>query len=43
MAADSGNNAGNNSFSASASVLHDELLLHNDNHHVKTKEAEVKR
>lgn len=43
IAADSGNNAGNNSFSASASVLHDELLLHNDTHHVKTQEAEVKR
>jgi membrane fusion protein, heavy metal efflux system len=38
IAADSGNN----SFSASASALDNELLLHNDNHHVKTQEAEVK-
>ena len=42
IAADSGNNAGNNSFSASASALDNERLLHNDNHHVKTQEAEVK-
>ncbi|MBW3584442.1 MAG: efflux RND transporter periplasmic adaptor subunit [Cyanobacteria bacterium 0813] len=42
LAADSGNNAGNNSFSASASALDNELLLHNDNHHVKNQEAEVK-
>ncbi|MEG4851249.1 efflux RND transporter periplasmic adaptor subunit [Microcoleus sp. B5-D4] len=42
IAADSGNNAGNNSFSASASALDNELLLHNNNHHVKTQEAEVK-
>ncbi|UNU27430.1 efflux RND transporter periplasmic adaptor subunit [Microcoleus vaginatus HSN003] len=42
IAADSGNNAGNNSFSASASALDNELLLHNDKHHVKTQEAEVK-
>ncbi|MEG4100214.1 efflux RND transporter periplasmic adaptor subunit, partial [Microcoleus sp. Pol17C6] len=42
IAADSGNNAGNNSFSSSASALDNELLLHNDNHHVKTQETEVK-
>lgn len=42
IAADSGNNAGNNSFSASASALDNELVLHNDNHHVKNQEAEVK-
>jgi len=43
IAADSGNNAANNGFSASASALDNELLLHNDNHHVKTQEAEVNR
>ncbi len=32
----------NNDFSASEPVLNDELLLHNDNHHVKAKESEVK-
>jgi RND family efflux transporter MFP subunit len=42
IAADSGNNAANNGFSPSASALDNELLLHNDNHHVKTQEAEVK-
>ena len=42
LAADSGNNAGNNSFSDSASPLHNELLLHNNNHHVKAQETEVK-
>ena len=42
LAAASENNAGNNSFSASEPVLNDELLLHNDNHHVKTQEVEVK-
>ena len=42
IAADSGNNAANNGFSASAPALDNELLLHNDNHHVKTQEAEVK-
>ncbi|MEG3985649.1 efflux RND transporter periplasmic adaptor subunit [Microcoleus sp. S28C3] len=42
IAADSGNYAANNSFSASAPTLQNELLLHNDNHHVKTQEAEVK-
>ncbi|EGK86188.1 efflux RND transporter periplasmic adaptor subunit [Microcoleus vaginatus PCC 9802] len=42
IAADSGNNAGNNSFSASASALDNQLLLHNDKPHVKTQEAEVK-
>ncbi|MEG4004930.1 hypothetical protein QUA23_02225, partial [Microcoleus sp. Pol1C5] len=41
IAADSGNNAGNNSFSGSALALDNELLLHNDNHHVKNQEAEV--
>jgi hypothetical protein len=41
IAADSGNNAANNGFSPSASALDNELLLHNDNHHVKTPEAEV--
>ncbi|MEG3929275.1 MULTISPECIES: efflux RND transporter periplasmic adaptor subunit [unclassified Microcoleus] len=43
IAADSGNNTANNGFSASASALDNELLLHNDNHHVKTQEAEVNR
>ncbi|MEG4006228.1 hypothetical protein QUA23_09040, partial [Microcoleus sp. Pol1C5] len=42
IAADSGNNTRNNSFSASAPALENELLLHNDNHHVKTQEGEVK-
>ncbi|HSF73125.1 MAG TPA: efflux RND transporter periplasmic adaptor subunit [Microcoleus sp.] len=42
IAADSGNNAANNGFSASTSTWDDELLLHNDNHHVKTQEAEIK-
>ena len=42
LAAASENNAGNNSFSASEPILNDELLLHNDNHHVKTQETEVK-
>ncbi|MEG4579868.1 efflux RND transporter periplasmic adaptor subunit [Microcoleus sp. MON1_C5] len=42
IAADSGNNATNNGFSASTSTWDDELLLHNDNHHVKTQEAEAK-
>ena len=32
----------NNGFSVSAPMLNDELLLHNDNHHVKAKEPEVK-
>ncbi len=32
----------NNGFSISAPMLNDELLLQNDNHHVKTKESEVK-
>ncbi|MEG3895577.1 MULTISPECIES: efflux RND transporter periplasmic adaptor subunit [unclassified Microcoleus] len=32
----------NNGFSAYEPVLNDELLLHNDNHHVKTEESEVK-
>lgn len=32
----------NNGFSISAPMLNDELLLHNDNHHVKAKESEVK-
>ncbi|MCC3404482.1 MAG: efflux RND transporter periplasmic adaptor subunit [Microcoleus sp. PH2017_10_PVI_O_A] len=32
----------NNGFSTSEPVLNDKLLLHNDNHHVKTQEAEVK-
>ncbi len=41
LAADSGNNAANNGFSASTSALDNELLLHN-NHHVKTQETEVK-
>lgn len=35
-------NHANNSFLASEPVLNDELLLHNDNHHVKTQESEVK-
>ena len=38
IAADSANNG----FSAHTLALNDELVLHNDNHHVKTKEAEVK-
>ncbi|MEG5033384.1 efflux RND transporter periplasmic adaptor subunit [Microcoleus sp. AT3-D2] len=42
MAADSGNHAANNGFSASAPALDTELVLHNDNHHVKTQEEEVK-
>ena len=42
IAADSGNHAANNGFSASASALDTELVLHNDNHHVKTQEEEVK-
>ncbi|MEG3845070.1 efflux RND transporter periplasmic adaptor subunit, partial [Microcoleus sp. herbarium14] len=42
IAADSGNNAANNGFSPSASALDTELLLHNDNHHVKNQESEVK-
>jgi cobalt-zinc-cadmium efflux system membrane fusion protein len=42
IAADSGNSVANNGFSASTSTWDDELLLHNDNHHVKTQEAEVK-
>lgn len=42
LAADSGNHAANNGFSASASALDTELVLHNDNHHVKTQEEEVK-
>ncbi|MEG4088743.1 efflux RND transporter periplasmic adaptor subunit [Microcoleus sp. Pol12B4] len=42
IAADSGNYATNNGFSASTSTLDDELLLQNNNHHVKTQEAEVK-
>src|SRR4028119_2424497 len=42
IAADFGNNGANNGFSPSASALDNELLLHNDNHHVKTQEAEVK-
>ncbi|MEG4066778.1 efflux RND transporter periplasmic adaptor subunit [Microcoleus sp. Pol11C2] len=42
IAADSGNNVRNNSFSSSASTLDNELLLHNDNHQVKTQEIEVK-
>lgn len=42
IAADSGNHAANNGFSASASALDNELLLHNNNHHVKTEEAEIK-
>lgn len=36
------NHAANNGFSASEPILNDELLLHNDNHHVKTKESEIK-
>ncbi|HCV29283.1 MAG TPA: efflux RND transporter periplasmic adaptor subunit [Microcoleaceae bacterium UBA9251] len=35
-------NYANNGFSASEPVLKEELVLHNDNHHVKTKESEVK-
>jgi len=31
------NHANNNDFSASEAMLNDELVLHNDNHHVKTK------
>ena len=42
LATDSENNAANNGFSASASALDNELLLHNNNHHVKTQETEVK-
>jgi membrane fusion protein, heavy metal efflux system len=42
LAADSGNNAANNGFSASASALDNELLLHNNNDHVKTQETEIK-
>ncbi|MEG5036035.1 efflux RND transporter periplasmic adaptor subunit [Microcoleus sp. AT3-D2] len=42
IAADSGNHSANNGFSASASALDTELVLHNDNHHVKTQEEEVK-
>jgi len=41
IAADSVNNGGNNGFPASAPALNDEVLLNNDNHHVKTQEAEV--
>ncbi len=41
IAADSANNA-NNGVSAHTPALDDELVLHNDNHHVKTQEAEVK-
>jgi cobalt-zinc-cadmium efflux system membrane fusion protein len=41
IAADSANNA-NNGVSAYTSALDDELVLHNDNHHVKTQESEVK-
>lgn len=43
IAADSGNNAANNAFSASESTWDDELLLHKDNHHVKNQESEVNR
>ena len=42
IAADSVHHAANNGFSASASALDTELVLHNDNHHVKTQEEEVK-
>ncbi|MEK0195601.1 MAG: efflux RND transporter periplasmic adaptor subunit, partial [Oscillatoriales cyanobacterium] len=35
-------NYANNGFSASEPVLKEELVLHNDNHHLKTKESEVK-
>ncbi|MEP6516312.1 efflux RND transporter periplasmic adaptor subunit [Microcoleus vaginatus] len=42
IAADSGNHAANNGFSASKSTWDEELLLHNNNHHVKTQETEVK-
>ena len=38
IAADSANNG----FSAYTPALEDELVLHNDNHHVKTQESEVK-
>jgi membrane fusion protein, heavy metal efflux system len=37
------NHAANNGFSASEPMLNDELVLHNDNHHVKVKEAEIKK
>lgn len=43
LAADSENNAANNGFSASTTTFNDELLLHNDNHHVKTKESEINK
>ncbi|MEG3971121.1 efflux RND transporter periplasmic adaptor subunit [Microcoleus sp. T2B6] len=43
IAAAPGNNAANNGFSASTSALDNELLLHNDNHHVKNAETEVNR
>lgn len=46
IAADSGNNAGNNNFSASAPTLNasivDELSLRDDNHCVKSQETEAK-
>lgn len=35
-------NHANNGFAASEPILNDELLLHNDNHHVKVEEAEIK-
>ncbi|TAG96030.1 MAG: efflux RND transporter periplasmic adaptor subunit [Oscillatoriales cyanobacterium] len=41
LAADSKNNTANNGFSTSVQTLNDELLLHNDNHHVKAKEPEI--
>lgn len=41
LAADSKNNTANNGFSTSVQTLNDELLLQNDNHHVKAKEPEI--